>query len=130
MSDVLLRSYSWRDFFAFSVGNAPYNWVTRPTLRMLLRFEITLMIPRHYLSSIVIIIFLMTCSISIAIRLFLVDYVINFRSYRCYDSLLISNLYIFVATVCSFYVSPQIFAKRTNAHKRGIRSESYSSLTL
>jgi len=57
MSDVLLRSYSWRDFFAFFVGNAPYNWVTRTTLRMLLRFEITLMIPRHYLSSIVIIIF-------------------------------------------------------------------------
>lgn len=31
-ADIMLRSYSWRDFLAFSAGGAPCNWVTRTTV--------------------------------------------------------------------------------------------------
>ena len=31
-ADIILRSYSWHDFLAFSAGDAPCNWVTRTTV--------------------------------------------------------------------------------------------------
>lgn len=36
-ADIMLRSYSWRDFLAFSAGGVPCNWVTRTTACTMLR---------------------------------------------------------------------------------------------